>query len=150
MSLLLTIEHDLVSAMKDRRTADVSTLRLVKSVLQNAAIALRPQELSPADEIKTLRFEVKKRLEAIEAYRAGHRPDLAAQEEAEIVMIKKYLPAEMGEPELRRLLSEAISTAGATSARDFGKVMGLATKAVAGRADGQTVSRLLKELLPSG
>src|SRR4051794_40124838 len=141
MTLTDTVKQDLAGAMKAGEKERVSTLRLVLSELQKAA------KDGNTDEQAVLRRERKRRLESAGAFRDGGRPELARAEEAEAVIIEGYLPAELGDDELRGMVADALAETGATSPRDMGKVMKAAMQSVAGRADGKRVSALVQEAL---
>jgi len=141
MTLVDTVKQDLATAMKAREKDRVAALRLVLSELQKAA------KEGNDDEVAVLRRERKRRLESAEAFRGGGRPDLAEGEEAEANLIQGYLPAELSDDELRTIVRSAIAEAGGESPKDMGKVMKAAMPAVAGRADGKRVSKLVQEEL---
>jgi uncharacterized protein YqeY len=143
MSLTDTVKRDLAGAMKAREKDRVSTLRLVLSELQKAA------KEGDGDEQAVLRRERKRRLESATAFRDGGRPELAEAEEAEAVLIQAYLPAELGDDELRALVRDAVAETGATSPKDMGRVMKAAMERAGGRADGKRVSALVQETLRS-
>ena len=103
--------------------------------------------VSTEDEIKMLQKLVKQRKESVEIYQQQNRPDLAKPELEEIAVIEKFLPQQMGEPEIRSELTRIIGEVGAKSPQDMGKVMGAASKFFAGKADNKIVSQLVKELL---
>jgi hypothetical protein len=131
------------------RSGDVlrrDTLRLVL----NAAYNLEKRNLRPLTEdelLGVLAREVKTRRESVEAFRGGHREDLATKEEAEIAIIAGYLPEALGEDEIRALVGEAITATGAASPRDMGKVMGWLAPRTRGRADGKRVSEVVAQAL---
>ena len=104
-------------------------------------------EITEADEVKLLQKLIKQRKDSLEIYQQQKRQDLAQKEEEEIVIIEKFLPKQLFTEELKMVLSQIISEVGATSPADIGKVMGAATKQLAGKADGKTISTLTKELL---
>jgi uncharacterized protein YqeY len=141
MSVADTVKSDLAVAMKEGDRVRVGALRLVLSELQKAA------KEGDGDELAVLRRERKRRLDAAEAFRQGGRPELAEGEEAEAQLITDYLPAELGDEELRAIVTRAVAESGAQSARDMGKVMPVAMAAVAGRADGRRVSQQVREVL---
>jgi len=141
MTLTDKVKADLTSAMRAREKDRVGTLRLVLSELQKDA------KEGPGDELAVLRRERKRRHESARAFRDGGRPELAAAEEAEALVIEDYLPAELSEEELAGIVHSAIAESGAESPRDMGKVMPVAMRAVAGRADGRRVSDKVKEAL---
>src|SRR3954454_22906130 len=141
MAIAETVKQDLVLAMKGGEKDRVSTLRLVLSELQKAA------KEGHDDEQAVLRRERKRRLESASAFRDGGRPELADAEEAEAAIIEGYLPAELGDDELRALVGDAVAETGATSPKDMGRVMKATMGRVAGRADGRRVSGLVQEAL---
>jgi uncharacterized protein YqeY len=141
MALVDTVKGDLTVAMKAGEKERVDALRLVLSELQKAA------KEGSDDELAVLRRERKRRLEAASAFRDGGRPELADGEEREAELIGGYLPAELGDEELRAIVEAAIAESGASSPRDMGQVMKLAMARTGGRADGKRVSALAKEAL---
>lgn len=140
------IDKDYIEAYKSKDEAKTSLLRMIKSAIKNAEIANKSQ-LSDADVIKILQRESKQRNEAITDYNAGGRPDLVIKEQNEIELLKNYLPKELTDQELLDIVKEAIKTTGATSPADFGKVMGATMPKIAGRATGDRVSVVLKNIL---
>lgn len=143
MSVTDQVKTDLTTAMKAGDKDRVGTLRLVLSELQKDA------KEGAGDELAVLRRERKRRLESARAFRDGDRPELAEGEEAEAVVIEAYLPAELGDDELRAIVAEAVTRSGATSPKDMGLAMKAAMAQVAGRADGKRVSSLVQEALTS-
>jgi uncharacterized protein len=141
MAILDTVKSDLQSAMRAGEKERVGALRLVLSELQKAA------KEDSEDELTVLRRERKRRLEAAKAYREGGREDLAAGEESEAELIGGYLPAELPDEELRKIVEQAVRDSGAESIRDMGRAMGSAMAAVDGRAEGGRVSGLVKAAL---
>jgi len=141
MTLVDTVQQDLVAAMKAREKDRVGALRLVLSELQKAS------KEGDADELAVLRRERKRRLESASAFRDGGRAELAADEEAEARIIEAYLPAELGDDELRAIVEAAIAQTGASSPKDMGQVMKAAMASAGGRADGKRVSALASEAL---
>jgi uncharacterized protein YqeY len=135
------VKSDVTTAMKAGERGRVAALRLVLSELQKAA------KDGDADELAVLRRERKRRVEAAKAFRDGDRAELAAAEEAEAEIIAAYLPAELGDEELRDVVARAVATSGAQSPKDMGLVMKAAMADVAGRADGKRVQAMAKELL---
>ena len=117
---------------------------MLASELQKAAKDARDAEY---DEIAVLQRERKRRMESAEAYRDAGRDDLAGAEEREAQVIDEYLPEQMPEDELRKIVQDAIAEAGATSQRDMGKVMSAVMPQVKGRADGKRVSAVVQEVL---
>jgi uncharacterized protein YqeY len=146
MSLIARIEGDLKDAMRARDEERTSTLRLTLAALRSAEKELgRP--LKEDEELQVLQRERKRRTEAAEAFRGGGRDERAALEERELAVIEEFMPEPLGEEELERIVDDAIAETGATSLRDLGRVMADVMPQVAGRADGSTVSQLVREKL---
>lgn len=146
MELKTEIQESVKAAMKSRDAVTLSTLRLLLSAIHNEEIRLR-KELS-ADEIqKTITTLCKQRSEAIELFRKGGREELALKEEAELAVLRRFLPQPLSEDEVRALIQSCIDEAGATSLQDLGKVMKLVMPKVSGRSDGKRVNELAKSLL---
>lgn len=103
--------------------------------------------MSAEEEIKLVQKLVKQRKDSLEIYEKQNRPDLAQKEKEEIAVIEKYMPEQLSEAELREILSKIIAETGASSPAEMGKVMGVATKQLAGKADGKAISAIVKELL---
>jgi uncharacterized protein YqeY len=141
MSIADSVKQDLTTAMKAGEKERVGALRLVLSELQKAA------KDGNDDEQAILRRERKRRLEAATAFRDAGRAELADGEETEAAVIQAYLPAELGDDELRRIVADAIAESGASSPKDMGGVMKLAMEKTGGRADGKRVSALAREAL---
>lgn len=139
------IEQDLNSALKAGDSLTVSVLRLLRSGLTNARI--EKGELSDEDVVKVLQKEAKQRRDSITSYEDGGRQDLADKEKAELEVIARYLPEQMEDAELERLVDEAIARTGATGTADMGKVMGDVNQKVAGRAEGARVAALVRSKL---
>jgi uncharacterized protein YqeY len=135
------LKGDLSTAMKAGEKERVGALRMVLSELQKDA------KLGGGDELAVLRRERKRRLEAADAYREAGREELAASERDEAELIAGYLPAELGDTELRKIVERAVKDSGAESVRDMGRAMGVAMAAVDGRADGKRVSGLVRAAL---
>lgn len=144
------IEEDFQEAFKTKNEAVVAILRMIKSALINKKIEkLLPKEedLADSDTIAVIQTEIKKRKDSIELYNQGNRSDLAQKEQAEMAILEKYLPAQLSEGDLSEIIKKVISEFGAVTVADFGKVMGEVMKRVKGQADGQTVTKLVKEEL---
>jgi uncharacterized protein YqeY len=141
MALADSVKADLTAAMKAGEKERVDALRLVLSELQKAA------KEGSDDELTVLRRERKRRLEAATAFRDGGRAELADGEEREAALIQAYLPAELGDDELRAIVDQAIAETGAASPKDLGQVMKLAMSRTEGRADGKRVSAVAREAL---
>ena len=147
MALAQRLEQDLKAALRAGDAVRVSTIRLARAAIHNEEIE-HGRQLSD-DEIRVvLRKEAKRRREAIEMFERGSRDDLVAKESLELAIITEYLPAAMSPEELRKIVAEGIAEVRATARKDTGKVMAFVMPRVAGRADGQTVNRIVQEMLP--
>jgi uncharacterized protein YqeY len=147
MSLELDINGAIKTAMLAKAEAELRALRAIKAAILTAKTAEGAGELTEADEQKILQKLSKQRKDSLEIFRAQNREDLAVKEEEELVVIARYLPQQLDEAALRAAVAEIITSVGAASAADMGKVMGAATKQLAGKADGKMISALVKELL---
>lgn len=146
MSLLQQIDNDLKEALKAGQKERLSVLRGLKSDIKYKQIDLG-HEMSDADIIGVLTSASKKRKESIEQFKAGGRMDLVAKEEAEFAIIQAYLPEQLSEDKLRRIIAETIAETGANSPKMMGVVMKALLPKVKGMADGKLVSQLVTELL---
>ena len=142
MTLAEQIDHDLKVAMKAREAARLSTLRMVKSALKNAAIEKGGADAIVDDELATsvLRKQIKQREDAAAGFEQGGRPELAAKEKEEIVLLATYLPTPLTLEEIVAIVKESIAESGATSKAQMGAVMKLAQIKAQGRADGKILS----------
>ena len=148
MSLEQKIMTELKTAMLARDEKGLRSLRAVKAAILLAKTSEGAgNELKEEDEVKLLQKLVKQRKDSLEIYQQQNRPDLAKKEQEEIEVIEKFLPRQLSVDELKQELLIVIAEAGASTAADMGKVMGAATKKLAGKADGKTISVLVKELL---
>lgn len=148
MSLEQKIMTELKAAMLSKDEAALRSLRAVKAAILLAKTSEGGSgELKEEDEIKLLQKLVKSRKDSLEIYQQQNRPDLAKKEEEEIAVIEKFLPKQLSPEEIKTALAAIIAETGASSPADMGKVMGVATKQLAGKADGKTISALVKELL---
>jgi uncharacterized protein YqeY len=147
MALEATIMADLKEAMKAKDKITLEALRAIKTAILNEKTAAGAKEMTEADELKLLTKLRKQRVESATIFREQNRLDLAEPEEAQIEVIERYLPAMMSEEEIRAKVAEIIAATGASSMADMGKVMGQATGAMAGRADGKVISGIVRELL---
>jgi uncharacterized protein len=141
VSILEQVRTDINSAVKALARDRATALRLVLSELQKAA------KEGDTDEVAVLRRERKRRLDAAEQFRGGGRPELADKEESEAELIQNYLPAELDDAELERIVAGAIAQTGATEPKDMGQVMKVAMAEVRGRADGKRVSAQVRAAL---
>jgi uncharacterized protein len=143
MSALEQIQADVKEAMKSGERDRVTTLRVVADQIQQDA------KLGKDDEVAVLQRERKRRLEAAEALREGGREEQASAEEAEAKLIEGYLPEQLSDEELDKLVGEAVQEAGATEPKQMGQVMSQLMPKVGGRADGKRVSQAVRERLGS-
>lgn len=148
MSLEQKIMTELKAAMLAKNEAALRSLRAVKAAILLVKTSEGASgELTEDDEIKLLQKLVKQRKDSLEIFQQQNRTDLAQKEQEEIAVIEKFLPAQLTAEEIKAELAKIIAATGASSPADMGKVMGAATKQLAGKADGKTISALVKELL---
>src|SRR5262245_51298262 len=148
MSLEQKIMSELKTAMLAKDEAALRSLRAVKAAILLARTAEGASgELKEDEEIKLLQKLVKQRKDSLEIFQQQNRTDLAKKEQEEIAIIEKFLPQQLSAEELKQALEKIIADTGAVGPADLGKVMGVASKQFAGKADGKTISALAKELL---
>ncbi|HSU27002.1 MAG TPA: GatB/YqeY domain-containing protein [Chitinophagaceae bacterium] len=148
MGLEQKIMNDLKTAMLARDEKSLRSLRAIKAAILLAKTAEGSGgELKEEEETRLLQKLVKQRKDSLEIFRQQNRTDLAQKEEEEIEVISRFLPKQLSNDEIKTILKKIIHETGAKSAADMGKVMGLATKELAGKADGKTISSLVKDLL---
>jgi len=148
MSLEQKVMTDLKTAMLAKDEAGLRSLRAIKAAIIVAKTAEGAKgEISEEDETKLLQKLVKSRKDSLEIFQQQNRPELAKKEEEEIAVIEKFLPKQMSADEVKAELAVIIAQVGASSPADMGKVMGVATRQLAGKADGKMISTLVKELL---
>lgn len=147
MTLTEQINNDIKTAMKERNQPKLAALRAIKSALLLAATEKGGNVDAEAEEVRMLQKQVKQRREAAEIYKTQGRDDLANDEIDQAIIIEQYLPQQMSEEELVKAITAIIGETGATSPADMGKVMGAATKQLAGKADGKDISRIVKGML---
>jgi uncharacterized protein YqeY len=149
MSLEITINNDIKSAMIAKDKRKLEALRAVKSALlliktgKDTSFAEVPKEL----ELKTLQKLIKQRRESAEIFKTQGRADMADEEIYQADIIQAYLPAQMSEDEVKAIVEKIIADTGASSMKDMGKVMGMASKQLAGKADNKIVSNIVRTLL---
>jgi len=146
MSLIAEIKDQLADAMREGDTGRRDALRLILASLQGAEKELQ-RELHDDEELQVLQRERKKRIEAADAFRAGGREEQAEKEEAELDVLEEFMPDPLSEEEVEEIVDDVIAEVGATSMRDIGRVMADVMPQVAGRADGSSVSQLVREKL---
>jgi uncharacterized protein len=148
MSLEQKIMTDLKAAMIAKNEGALRSLRAIKAAILLAKTAEGAKaDLTEDDETKLLQKLVKQRRDSLEIFQQQNRPDLAEKEKEELDVIEKFLPKQLSPEELKEAVSSIIASTGASSPADMGKVMGVATKQLAGKADGKAISALVKELL---
>lgn len=148
MSLQKQLMVKMKEAMKSKDTVALESLRAVKSeILLAQTKSGASEDLSSDDEIKLLQKLVKQRRDSAALYKEQGREDLAAPELAQVEVIAQFLPEQMSEDALKEVISGIISKVGATTMKDMGKVMGMASKQLAGKADGKAISTVVKQLL---
>lgn len=144
MSLEQQIDKDYIQAMKDRDSARSSALSFLRSQIKYARIELKTDKVEDKEIIAVIKKQIKQRQDSIEQFRQGGRQDLVGKEEVELNILKSYLPAEMSQEDVRKIIKETIAALGASSIKDMGKVMKEASVKLAGRADNKLVSELVK------
>lgn len=146
MSLLTTLNEDMKQAMRAKDKESLQVIRMLKASIQNEQIK-KGQELDDEEELTVLSREMKQRRDSLTEFEKADRTDLADKVKKEIVIVEKYLPAQLSEAEIRAIVQEAITKTGATSSKEFGKVMGAVMPKVKGKADGNQVNAIVKGLL---
>ena len=147
MSFTDKINNDLKDAMKAQDQKALRAIRAIKAAILLANTDGSGKEVDDDKSIQILQKLVKQRKESLDIYEKQGRSDLAQVEREEIEVIEKYLPAQLGDAELRVILQEIIKETGAAGPKDMGKVMGAASKKLAGKADGKAISAVVKEML---
>jgi len=151
MSLENTINADIKTAMLNKEKQLLEALRAVKAalLLEKTSSGSADGTIAEETEIKILQKLVKQRKESAELFASQDRPELAESESFQALVIEKYLPEQMGEEELTNIIKDIIAQTGAESIKDMGKVMGMAAKQLAGKADNKAISIIVKSLLSS-
>jgi len=162
MNLREQISHDLKESAKAKDQMRLSTLRLLSAAIKNREVEKRTKlskaesstekleeqsKLSDEEILSVISSELKKRREAAEQYRQGKREELAEKEEAELKTLSVYMPAQLSEDELRKIVKETIKETGVTSVQEMGKLMGALMPKIRGKADGSLVNKIIKEEL---
>ncbi len=143
------IAEDQKNSLKEGDTLRLSTLRMLSAAVANKEIELRKKDVGLSDQeiLGVISSEAKKRKDAAEGYRTGAREELAQKEEAELKILQSYLPPEISEEDLRRIIKDGIREAGAVNQQDFAKVMKVIMPTLKGKASGDRISGALKEEL---
>jgi len=148
MSVMERLNQDMKQAMKDKAAGKLSVIRMVKAALKNEEIN-KGRLLSEDEELTILTRELKQRRDSLQEFEKAGREDLAEKTREEIAVLTEYLPAQLSEDEIRQIVREAISSTGAVSKKEMGKVMGAIMPKVKGRADGTLVQKIVSDELPS-
>ncbi|HLR91851.1 MAG TPA: GatB/YqeY domain-containing protein [Atopostipes sp.] len=146
MSILDQLNEDMKAAMKAKEKERLTTIRMIKSAIQNEEIA-KGRELTPDEEIAVVSREKKQRMDSYEEFEKAGRGDLITNLEQELEVVEKYLPEQLSDDEIREIVNETIDEVGAESMKDMGKVMSTIMPKVAGRADGSKINQFVKEEL---
>lgn len=148
MALFEKVNEDIKTAMKERNKVALDTLRNIKKVFLEAKTAPGANDtLEDADALKIIQKLAKQGKESAQTYIDAGRQDLADAELAQVSVIERYLPEQLSEAEIEKMVKTIIDQTGAASMKDMGKVMGMANKQLAGKADGKTISGIVKKLL---
>jgi len=147
MTLEEKVMAEIKNAMKAKNEAELRTLRAIKSAILLEKTSGSGAEITEADELKMLQKMAKQRRDSLDIFKQQNREDLAAKEEEELAILERFLPKPFTTEELEAALKEIIAQVGAASPADMGKVMGVASKQLAGKADGKTISETVKRLL---
>ena len=141
------ISQDYIAAMKAKDTIKSSTLSFLRAQLKNVIIDKRVEKLEDTDVIAVIKKQVKQRQDSIDQYAKGGRQDLVDKESQELNILKSYLPEELSEKEITKIVEEVMGETGAQSMKDMGTVMKAVTEKTAGRADNKLVSTIVKKAL---
>ncbi|WP_122645267.1 GatB/YqeY domain-containing protein [Enterococcus mediterraneensis] len=146
MSLLSTLNDDMKQAMKAKDKDKLQVIRMLKASIQNEQIKAG-RDLNEDEELTVLSREMKQRRDSLTEFEKADREDLAEKVKTEIAIVEQYLPAQLSDEEIRQIVAAAIEKTGAASPKEFGKVMGVVMPQVKGKADGNQVNAIVKELL---
>ena len=148
MSLLYSLNDELMAAMRAKDSLKLEALRAIKSAVLLAKTATAGDvDLSKEEEIKLLQKLVKQRKDSAVIFKEQNRDDLALPEEAQAEVIAQFLPEQLSQQEIEQIVEEIIAKTGAQGMKDMGKVMGMASRKMAGKADGKTISTIVKQKL---
>ncbi len=147
MNFLDRLNHDLKEAMRSKDKVRLSVIRMVKGAMQNEAIQFKKDMLTEDEALTVLLREVKQRKDSLQEFEKANRQDLAAKLQEELQILDEYMPEQLSEDELRKIVSQAIEETGATSKKDIGKVMSCVLPKVKGKADGGIVNKIVQQLL---
>lgn len=147
MSLQEQVTQQLKTAMKAKDSVALESLRAIKSAILLTQTQAGAKDLTAEDEIKLVQKLVKQRKDSAEIFRQQGRIDLAEPEEAQIRIIEQFLPEQLDKAAIAKIIEDIITKTNAEGMKDMGKVMGMATKAMAGKADGKTISNIVRQKL---
>ncbi|WP_153123379.1 GatB/YqeY domain-containing protein [Peribacillus tepidiphilus] len=147
MSLLERLNNDMKQAMKNKEKDKLSVIRMLKAALQNEGIKLGKPELTENEELTVLSRELKQRKDSLQEFQNAGREDLVEKIRTEIKYVEVYMPEQLSEEEVSKIVKETIQQVGATSKADMGKVMGALMPKVKGKADGSLVNKLVQQHL---
>lgn len=149
MTLQSQVDNDIKEAMRAKETVRLNTLRMLKTALKNAAIEKGGADavLDDLESMAIIRKQIKQRQDSVEGFEKGGRPELAANEKAEIEILTKYLPQALSAEEVATIVKDAIAEAGATTRQQMGAVMKIASAKAAGRVDGKSLSAEVQKQL---
>ncbi|WP_430534281.1 GatB/YqeY domain-containing protein [Listeria rocourtiae] len=147
MSLLDQLNEDMKQAMRAKEKEKLSVIRMLKAALQNEAIRLGTDDISPEDEVTILSREMKQRRDSLAEFKKADRADLVEKLEDEMVIVQSYLPKQLSEEEVAEIVKVTIEEVGATSQADFGKVMAAVMPKLKGKTDGNVVNKFVKQYL---
>ena len=140
------VKKQIIEALKAKDELRLTTLKLLSSALYNAQIKKR-EELSEEEELEIVRREAKMRKDAIEAYEKAGASERAEKEKKELAILQEYLPKELSDKEIKKVVDEVVSSTGATGAKDMGKIIGIVLGKCKGQADGKKVSEMVRSKL---
>ena len=138
---------DYKQAMKSRDTLKSSVLSFLRADLMNVSVSKKKNALDDSEAISVIKKQIKQRQDSIEQFTKGARPEMAEKEKQELEILKSYLPPEMPGDEIKKIIEEIVTAAGASGSKDMGKVMKEVNLKIAGKADGKLVSELVRERL---
>lgn len=146
MTLLSTLNDDMKTAMRAKDKERLAVIRMLKASIQNEEIKVG-HVLNDDEELTILSREMKQRRDSLAEFENAGRDDLSEKVKVEIAIVEEYLPAQLSDDEIREIVKQAIAETGAASVKEFGKVMGVVMPQVKGKADGNQVNAIVKELL---
>ena len=147
MSLVETLNQDMIKAMRNKEKQRLSLIRMVKASLQNEAIKLGREELTEEEELTVLSRELKQLKESLQEFKDAERDDLVVKHEQDLEILQEYMPEQLSNDDLEKIVVDTIEEVNATTKRDIGKVMSVLMPKVKGKADGSKVNQLVQKHL---